>query len=713
MNRIIKSVQLFNFGLVILLAFSAIFWSRLYLPESLTFIGRLHPIVLHLPIGLFFICLVLLPLKKYIEGKSGDELQHLLLELTTGFALLSAQVGLLLAREDGYSLDDIADHKNAALVFSIGLFLFTAFYRSVKPLFHRIGLGLLGIILVFTGHNGAVITHGEDFLFPTTQDNQLALLDPSTASVYEWAIAPIIKKKCQTCHNERKSKGGLLLLDSLTMLRGGENGAVVVKGNSAESKIIQFTELPMDDDNHMPPSGKPQMTPQEIQLLKYWIDDGLSFSKKLRDLDSGQPFAQALNQIINKKTSPSYTFDAANPDLIERTAGPFLSIRPLAAGSPALDVSFHVASAFDNNRLNNLLELKVQIVNLSLINMPVTDDDLGTIAGLENLERLNLNGTGVTTDGLNDLSRLSNLKSLSLVGTSIELPEQGFFNQWPELQQVFLADTKIAFQDIEKIKSQYPQLAVHSIPPSDELSALRPPKIIGDQTIFSNDETIAFAQLIAGAEIKYTKDGTVPDSLNGIIYTEPFTISKGLDLNVITQKEGWATSPVATYHVYTRGAVPSEVNQSTSPNAKYPGQGPTTLIDGAKASVNNLVDPRWMGFLEEKYIAQFSFEEAKPITQISFAYGLQVPAYVFPPTAITVLGGNSTNSMKHLFTKKLDLITPQQADLIKNEVYHIPLDGEAFKYYKITAENLNRIPNWHPGKGQKGWLFIDEIFFYE
>jgi hypothetical protein len=35
-----------------------------------------------------------------------------------------------------------------------------------------------------------------------------------------------------------------------------------------------------------------------------------------------------------------------------------------------------------------------------------------------------------------------------------------------------------------------------------------------------------------------------------------------------------------------------------------------------------------------------------------------------------------------------------------------------YKYFKIVAKPLSKLPSWHPGAGQKAWVFIDEIYFY-
>jgi hypothetical protein len=57
------------------------------------------------------------------------------------------------------------------------------------------------------------------------------------------------------------------------------------------------------------------------------------------------------------------------------------------------------------------------------------------------------------------------------------------------------------------------------------------------------------------------------------------------------------------------------------------------------------------------------------------------------------------------------MIQPTANEPAKVEALIIPMDNEKKEYYKIIAKPVSKLPAWHNGKGQKGWFFIDEIFF--
>ena len=91
-------------------------------------------------------------------------------------------------------------------------------------------------------------------------------------------IKPIFDKSCIVCHGPEKSKGKLRLDTLQAVLKGGEDGKVVEAGNSAGSVLIQNVAHLGDPDDYMPPpknkGGIPPLTPEQIGLIRAWIDQG-------------------------------------------------------------------------------------------------------------------------------------------------------------------------------------------------------------------------------------------------------------------------------------------------------------------------------------------------------------------------------------------------------------------------------------------------------
>src|SRR5688572_14464220 len=80
----------------------------------------------------------------------------------------------------------------------------------------------------------------------------------------------LLKARCFSCHNEKKAKGGLVMTSHEKLLKGGENGEVVVPGQPENSPLI--ASLAADADPHMPP--KKQLSGEDIATLSVWIKGG-------------------------------------------------------------------------------------------------------------------------------------------------------------------------------------------------------------------------------------------------------------------------------------------------------------------------------------------------------------------------------------------------------------------------------------------------------
>lgn len=94
---------------------------------------------------------------------------------------------------------------------------------------------------------------------------------------YEKDIKPLFEKSCFKCHGEEKQKGKLRLDSLAAALKGGEEGEILKKGDSANSPIIHAVAR-LDEDTAMPPEKKGTplvvITPEQISLIRAWIDQG-------------------------------------------------------------------------------------------------------------------------------------------------------------------------------------------------------------------------------------------------------------------------------------------------------------------------------------------------------------------------------------------------------------------------------------------------------
>jgi mono/diheme cytochrome c family protein len=103
---------------------------------------------------------------------------------------------------------------------------------------------------------------------------------PATAQgvTYEKDIKPMFNKSCIKCHGPEKQKGKLRLDSLPAVLKGGEDGKVVVPGDSASSVLVHNVAHIGDEDDYMPPPDNkdkiPPLDREQISLIRAWIDQG-------------------------------------------------------------------------------------------------------------------------------------------------------------------------------------------------------------------------------------------------------------------------------------------------------------------------------------------------------------------------------------------------------------------------------------------------------
>ncbi|MFO0878656.1 MAG: c-type cytochrome domain-containing protein [Gemmataceae bacterium] len=97
-------------------------------------------------------------------------------------------------------------------------------------------------------------------------------LDRKTPVIYEKEIEPIFVNKCAFCHSGNIKEGKFDLSSYDAMMRGGKRGPAVIPGKGAESLLYKLsvkTQRP-----YMPPKSEEPLTPEELALIRLWIDQG-------------------------------------------------------------------------------------------------------------------------------------------------------------------------------------------------------------------------------------------------------------------------------------------------------------------------------------------------------------------------------------------------------------------------------------------------------
>ena len=704
------------FFLQVLLIFLLIFENRIELQVWLQVAGRLHPVLLHLPIGMLIFFAVLLLIQNEFKKKAIRKILLILLLLTSLSATVTALFGIFLSRQGDYGVDLLTQHKVSGIVLSILCYLVVVvFDRFGKPkmAFYLLALLCIGSVL-FVGHTGGTLTHGENFVFAPLEISSNEI--PLDASLYQKAVYPILERKCISCHNESKAKGKLIMSSISKFKNGGKEGVEWVAGNPDESRIIKFIHLPLDDDNHMPPDGKAQLTKQEISLLEHWIKAGADFEKKLTDLPDGDTLKVIATAIYNAVRKPietkQYEFSAATPETIEVLNTPFRSVFSVYQNSPALQVDFFVRKSFQVKSLEELKTVQEQLVIMNLSKMPITDSDLGIISSFKNLEKLNLNFTEIKGEGLAALKTLNKLTSLSLAGTDIKREDIEGLLKLPVLSELFIWNTNITEEEKQKLVKDYPKIVITTSQFVDDKILKLPKPVLLNEGIVKQDDKVILKHTMPGVIIRFTLDGSNPDSTSSTKYETPLNFNSTTKIKAVACKQGWYCSEVFDIICFVEGLKPATTVLLTPPDRQYPGVGAKSLSDGRKGYTDNFKEPSWLGYRDNSFSAEFDFGGTPPsIHKIVISNGENIGGYIFPPTEVEVWAGQNHQQLKLIkFWKPL---APKDYRPHRIEALELALDSEVkYPVYKIIAKPINKLPSWHSGKGKKGWFMVDEVFFY-
>ncbi|TQO39753.1 putative membrane protein [Arenibacter algicola] len=429
-------------------------------------IGRLHPVVVHLPIGFIITGLLL----QWYDRKNNEWSRIIGLVFKWGFifATIACVSGFLLYQSEGYSFNTIKFHLWMGIV--TALFSLLMYLRLAEPsridFIRRLPIVLLSFslffLISFTGHLGGNITHGSDYLIEPLPNNIKTLLGvgpevyemPTIAEenweeavLYTDLVQPILNNKCVSCHNSNKEKGELQLEEENGILKGGENGAVIEPNDPEKSSLYARLILPLDHEDHMPPKDKTQLSKAEIDIIKNWIAIDNSFDKKIGELGLKKELFQAFFPKAKDETYPDVDIAEVPKDTISAIKKKGFHVEQISENSNFIRVSCINKPTFSDGDFELLTSLINQIVYLDLGETKVTDAIFEKLSTLPHLTVLKLDNTAVTGRNIETLEKLEYLKNLNLMGTNFEEVHLPKLKEFKKLQIVNLFNTPVKKQD--------------------------------------------------------------------------------------------------------------------------------------------------------------------------------------------------------------------------------------------------------------------------
>jgi len=440
-------------------------------------LGRFHPVLVHLPIGIlliaaFFQLLAWKPAFTFLQ----PAIPFIVFWGMIG-AVFSCITGYMLSLSGDYDEQLVSRHQWMGIITAVVSLVLCLLYRfSVSEKIARWFSAGIIVLISITGHLGGSLTHGSGYLtegFKNTAEKEVSMKpipNIQEAALYADVVQPLLQAKCYSCHGEAKQKGKLRLDLQEFILKGGKDGKVIKPGKADESAMIERLLLPTTNEDHMPPKEKKQLTPGEISLLHWWISTGADFNKKIKDFpqtDKIKPVLLALqsgsSDAQNKTTDiPEAPVDKADEQAVSRLKKAGVVVIPIAQNSNYLSASFFTAGPAADSLIKLLEPLKKQLLWLNLDNASVSDAGLDNIAKLSVLTRLHLSNTGITDKGIVKLQSLQHLQSLNLTGTKVTAQGVTQLSKLKALRNLYLYHTGVNNNDWPGLKKAFPATQIDS-----------------------------------------------------------------------------------------------------------------------------------------------------------------------------------------------------------------------------------------------------------
>ncbi|WDE96390.1 hypothetical protein PQO03_00210 [Lentisphaera profundi] len=290
------------------------------IPDFFIFLGRHHPLILHLPVGLLAVIAFLEIFSWWRKVEIYDEAMYILCWIAAVTSVGAAGLGILLALPGGYNPELLSRHGWLGLAVAVAAILalyLKHHYRKDKIMAkrHRFrgAIFIACVLMGFAGHDGGSLTHGTEYLFEYAPDPLRQMTGRSKKTVkeketkikklpyFEAKVLPIFEKHCVSCHGEEKMKGKLKLNNILGIMRRYDK--IIAPGHAMDSELYALL-VTEDTEEIMPPEGNSILTKEEKAIIHDWIDGGASFSDiELKPMAKPAPTEVKMEKVeVNSET---------------------------------------------------------------------------------------------------------------------------------------------------------------------------------------------------------------------------------------------------------------------------------------------------------------------------------------------------------------------------------------------------------------------------
>jgi uncharacterized membrane protein len=458
------------------------------MPDMVRFLGRFHPVILHLPIGIFSLIL----LEELLGMFTREKTRRTVLPIFIGAAsaVVAVIAGFLLYHGGGYEGSELAeDHLWSGLGFACAAVVTMivkawSLAPAASQAFYRVLLFGSAGVMGFASHGGASMTHGSDYLTkyapdpireaiglePKEKEEEIKAKPLEEQVAYADIVQPILNKRCVECHKEGKSKGKLRMDTFEMLVKGGKEGSAIEPGVAEDSNIVIRPELPMDDEEHMPPEGKKDIEEHELAVVKWWINEGADPKKTVGELKLTDEIRAAIGKLdlgIGKGETAvkEAVSDLPSDDLRATVAKLGVDFPGGLTFESQSSASLTFTGVSLRKNLTDELFAKLspvipKMIAVDLSATSVTDASIAKLAAATDLRMVRLSETTITDASMDTLTKLTKLESVNLYGTKVTDAGVKKLTALPNLKRLYLWQTAVTPEAIAEIKKALPAVEI-------------------------------------------------------------------------------------------------------------------------------------------------------------------------------------------------------------------------------------------------------------
>ncbi|MBK8414956.1 MAG: GH92 family glycosyl hydrolase [Bacteroidetes bacterium] len=229
------------------------------------------------------------------------------------------------------------------------------------------------------------------------------------------------------------------------------------------------------------------------------------------------------------------------------------------------------------------------------------------------------------------------------------------------------------------------------------------PYLVSGEKSFYDSCKVALYTYTPQATIHYTIDGSVPTTKSAI-YTNPIYITSTTILRMMATKAGFEASAVEESS-FLKLPYKRDVYYTTKYSHLYTAGGDMGLIDGIYGEPNAFGS--WQGFHGIDMNVTIDLHESRNISMIAASFLQQYPSWIWLPEEISFEISNDNKTFEPVYNYVNTI--PKNKDGAFTENFRSDFPVRKARYIRVTAKNPAVCPPWHPGAGDKAWIFVDEI----